>query len=157
MQTIEISIWVIRSTFKGRSTGGWEGDLQKCDCPIQERVQIGKLRNLPCPLNVDPIVQIEVFIVCTKRLVCTENFHVKAIMSENKTIYYRHVFENKTMQVTMHLHYYSLQIWSLQTAYHRWLNSLLLSVIHTHYRRLAVRTGGDKFMGINPRDVWISP
>ena len=103
MQTIEISIWVIRSTFKGRSTGGWEGDLQKCDCPIQERVQIGKLRNLPCPLNVDPIVQIEVFIVCTKMLVCTENFHAKAIMSENKTIYYRRVFENKTMQVTMHL------------------------------------------------------
>ena len=71
VQTIETSIWVIRSTSKGRGVERWEGDLQKCDYPIQWWVQIVKLPNLPYPLDVDPMTQIEVFIVCTKRLVCT--------------------------------------------------------------------------------------
>ena len=39
---------------------------------IQERVQIVKLPNSSCLLDVDPIIQIEVFIVCTERLVCTQ-------------------------------------------------------------------------------------
>ena len=43
-----------------------------CESVItQGQVQIVKLPNLPYPLDVDPIIQIEVFIVCTKRLVCT--------------------------------------------------------------------------------------
>ena len=32
----------VRSTSKGRSVERWEGDLQKCDYPIQGRVQIVK-------------------------------------------------------------------------------------------------------------------
>ena len=30
-------------------------DLQKCDCPIQRWVQIVKLPNPPCSLDVDPM------------------------------------------------------------------------------------------------------
>jgi len=69
VQTIETSIWAIRSTSKRRGAERWEGDLQKCDCPIQGQVQIVKLPNLTYPLDVDPMTQIEVFIVCTERLV----------------------------------------------------------------------------------------
>ena len=47
---------------------GERGNLQKCDYPIQERVQIVKLLNLSCPLNMDPMIQIEIFIVCTKNI-----------------------------------------------------------------------------------------
>ena len=47
------------------------GDLQKCDYPIQGRVQIVKLSNPPCPLDIDPTTQIEVSIVCTEMLICT--------------------------------------------------------------------------------------
>jgi len=52
-----------------RRVGG--GICKKCDYPIQERVQIRKLPNPPYPLDVDPMTQIEVSIVCTERLVCT--------------------------------------------------------------------------------------
>jgi len=44
--------------------------LQKYDYPIKGWVQIVKLLNLPYPLDVDPMTQIEVSIVCTERLVC---------------------------------------------------------------------------------------
>ena len=73
MQTIETPTWAIGSTSKGRGAGGRRGDLQKCDYPIQGRVQIVKLTNLPYLLDVDPMTQIEVFIVCTERLVCTSD------------------------------------------------------------------------------------
>ena len=56
---------------KGGAQRGGRGDLQKCDYTIQGRVQIVKLPNPPYPLDVDPITQIEVSIVCTERLVCT--------------------------------------------------------------------------------------
>jgi len=68
---METSIWAIGSTSKGRGAEGWEGDLQKCDYPIQGRVQIVKLTNPPYLLDVDPMTQIEVFIFCTERLICT--------------------------------------------------------------------------------------
>ena len=55
----------------GGAQRGGRGDLQKCDYTIQGRVQIVKLPNPPYPLDVDPITQIEVSIVCTERLVCT--------------------------------------------------------------------------------------
>ena len=71
VQTMQTLIWAIGSTSKGRDTGGGRGDLQKCDYSIQGRVQIVKLLNPPCPLDVDPMTQIEVFIVCTEKLVCT--------------------------------------------------------------------------------------
>ena len=32
---------------------------------------IVKLPNLPCPLDVDPVAQIEVCMVCTEKLICT--------------------------------------------------------------------------------------
>jgi hypothetical protein len=53
----------------GVQRGGRE-DLQKCDYSIQGRVQIVKLLNPLYPLDDDLIIQIEVFIVCMKRLVC---------------------------------------------------------------------------------------
>ena len=56
---------------RGGAQRGGTGDLQKCDYPIQGRVQIVKLPNPPYPLDVDPMAQIEVSIVCTERLVCT--------------------------------------------------------------------------------------
>ena len=71
VQIIETSICTIRSTSNGRSAERCEGDLQKCDYPIQGRVQIVKLINPPYLLDVDPMTQIEVSIVCTERLVCT--------------------------------------------------------------------------------------
>ena len=71
IQTMKTLIWAIRSTSRGEVQRGGRGDLQKCDYPIQRRVQIMKLSNSPYPLDVDPITQIEVFIVCTERLVCT--------------------------------------------------------------------------------------
>ena len=37
VQIMEISIWAITSTSKGRGAKRWEGDLQKCDYPIQKR------------------------------------------------------------------------------------------------------------------------
>ena len=37
----------------------------------QINIQIVKLSNPPCPLDVDPMIQIEVFIICTKWLICT--------------------------------------------------------------------------------------
>ena len=46
---------------------GWEGDLEKCDYPIQGRVQIVKLSHPPCLLDVDPIAQIGVSIVGIRR------------------------------------------------------------------------------------------
>ena len=67
---MQTSIWDIGSISKGRDAGGGRGDLQKCDYPIQGRIQIVKLPNPPCPLDVDPMIQIEVSIVCTERLVC---------------------------------------------------------------------------------------
>ena len=70
VQTIKTLIWVIGSTSKGRGAGGERGNLQKCDYSIQGRVQIVKLLNPPCPLDVDPMTQIEVSIVCIERLVC---------------------------------------------------------------------------------------
>jgi len=66
---METSIWVIRSTSKGRDAERWEGGFAKCDYPIQERVQIVKLSNSSYPLDVDPMTQIEVPIVYTERLV----------------------------------------------------------------------------------------
>ena len=50
---------------EGPQRGG-RGDLQKCDYPIQERVQIVKLFNPLYLLDVDPMIQIEVSIVCTE-------------------------------------------------------------------------------------------
>jgi len=55
---METSIWVIRLTAKVRGAERWEGDLQKCDYPIQGRVQIVKLTNPPYLLDVDPMTQI---------------------------------------------------------------------------------------------------
>jgi len=68
---METSIWAIRSTSKGRVQRDRRRDLQQCDYPIQRWVQIVKLFNPPYSLDVDPMIQIEIFIVCTKRLVCT--------------------------------------------------------------------------------------
>jgi len=45
--------------------------LQKCDYPIQGWIQIVKLSNPLCLLNIDLMTQIEVSIVCTERLVYT--------------------------------------------------------------------------------------
>ena len=45
--------------------------MQKYNYPIQERIQIVKLHNLPYLLDVDPMTKIEVSIVYTERLVCT--------------------------------------------------------------------------------------
>jgi hypothetical protein len=56
---------------RGGAQRGGRGDLQKCDYPIHGRVQIVKLIKPSYPLDVDPMTQIEFFIVCTKRLVCT--------------------------------------------------------------------------------------
>ena len=65
VQTMKTSIWAIRSTSKGRDAERWKGDLQKCDYPIQERVQIVKLPNPTYPLAVDLMAQIEISIVCS--------------------------------------------------------------------------------------------
>ena len=54
---------------RGGAQRGGRGDFQKCDYLIQGRVQIVKLSNPPYPLDVDPMTQIEVFIICTERLV----------------------------------------------------------------------------------------
>jgi len=43
--------------------------LQKCDYPIQRRIQIVKLFNSSYSLDVDPMIQIEVSIVYTKKLI----------------------------------------------------------------------------------------
>ena len=71
VQIMKTSIWAIGSTSKGRGTGGGRGNLQKYDYSIQRWVQIVKLLNPPYPLDVDPMIQIKVSIVCTERLVCT--------------------------------------------------------------------------------------
>ena len=68
---MKTSIWTIISTSKGRAQRGGKENLQKCDYTIQGRVQIVKLPNPLYPLDVDPMTQIEVSIVCMKRLVCT--------------------------------------------------------------------------------------
>ena len=65
VQTMKTRIWVIGSTSKGKGAGWWEGDLQKCDYPIQERVQIVKLPNPTYFLAVDLMAQIEISIVCS--------------------------------------------------------------------------------------------
>jgi hypothetical protein len=56
---------------RGEAQRSRRRDLQKCDYPIQEQIQIVKLFNSPYPLYVDSIIQIEVFIVYMERLVCT--------------------------------------------------------------------------------------
>ena len=56
-----------------------EGDLQKCDYSIQGRVQIVKLPNPLYPLDDDPMTQIEVSIVCMKKLVCTSYIAIMVI------------------------------------------------------------------------------
>jgi len=60
---MKISIWAIGSISKGRTEEGGKGDLQKYDYSIQRWVQIEKLFNSPYPLDVDPMIQIEVSIV----------------------------------------------------------------------------------------------
>ena len=52
---------------QGEGAGAWDGDLQKCDYPIQGRIQIVKLSHPPYPLDVDPMAQIGVSIVCIRR------------------------------------------------------------------------------------------
>ena len=52
---------------RGGAQGRGRGDLQKCDYPIQGRVQIVKLLHPPCRLDVDPMARIGVFIVCIRR------------------------------------------------------------------------------------------
>ena len=54
-----------------REVGGEIYKIVITDYPIQGRVQIVKLFNSPYPLDVDPMTQIEVSIVCMERLVCT--------------------------------------------------------------------------------------
>ena len=57
---------------RGGGAERWEGDLQKCDYPIQGRIQIVKLINPSYPLDVGPMTQIEVTLYnYTERLVCT--------------------------------------------------------------------------------------
>ena len=55
---------------RGGAHGRGRENLQKCDFPIQGWVQIVKLPNPPCLLDVYPMTQIEVFIVCIERFVC---------------------------------------------------------------------------------------
>ena len=55
VQTMKTSIWVIGSTSKRRDVRGGRGELQKYDYIIQGRVQIVKLPDLSCPLDVDPM------------------------------------------------------------------------------------------------------
>ena len=56
---------------KGGEQRGGRRNLQKCNYPIQERIQIIKLLNLPYFLDVYPMTQIKVSIVYTNKLVCT--------------------------------------------------------------------------------------
>ena len=51
---------------RGGAQGRGRGDLYKCDYPIQWRVQIVKLFHPPCPLDVDPMAQIRVSIICIR-------------------------------------------------------------------------------------------
>ena len=71
VQTMQTLIWAIGSTSKGRGAWGGSEDLQMCDYPTKSGRLIVKLHNLPCPLDVDLMVQIEVCMVCAERLVCT--------------------------------------------------------------------------------------
>ena len=58
MQTMQTSIWATRSTSKGGTQGEWEGDLQKCDYPIQGGRLIVNYPISPYLLDVDPVAQI---------------------------------------------------------------------------------------------------
>ena len=80
--TSPYKLWKLQSGssdqhLRGRVQRGGRRDLQKCDCPIiQGRIQIVKLSNPSYPLDVDPMIQIDVSIVCTKILICTWYIHI---------------------------------------------------------------------------------
>ena len=57
---MKTSVWAIRSISKGRGAEKWDEEFTKVWLP-----------NPPYPLDIDPMTQIKVSIVCTERLVCT--------------------------------------------------------------------------------------
>jgi len=71
VQTMQTSICTTGSSSNGCAGGV---GVQICKSVITQSKDgrlIVKLPNLPYPLDVDPVVQIEVCIICTERLVCT--------------------------------------------------------------------------------------
>ena len=111
--------------------------MQKCDYPIQARIQIVKLPNPPYPLDVNPITQIEISIVCTERLVCIlyvaksfmqfdqggsliiivhQDKNAVVIRTQNKTQFYSPLHELliSTKQLTNGLRYHKLYTYALK-------------------------------------------
>ena len=78
--------WAVGSTSKGGRAGGGRGALHT---QSKGGRFIVKLHNLSCPLDVYPVVQIEVCTVCTKRSVC--NLYMAMIISP---YYYKHRSRN---------------------------------------------------------------
>ena len=80
VQTMQTSIRAIGSTSKGRGAGGERGICKSVITQSKDMQLIIKLPNLSCLLDVDPMVQIEVYTVCMERLVCT--WYIPFILSE---------------------------------------------------------------------------
>ena len=77
-----------RIKIQGGRRGSGRGDLQKCDYLIQGRVVNCKITPFPYPLDVDSVVQIQVCIISTERLVCTR------YIPKSSIFYYRKIRTN---------------------------------------------------------------